>query len=55
MPFIVDESVEIDAAIETVWAVLTTEGEYSDWNSFVVDAKVNTAGKVRDAPACIPS
>ncbi len=41
-------SVEIDAPIEQVWAVMLDTGAYGEWNPFVVRADSPTPAKVGD-------
>jgi len=41
-------SVDIDAPIEQVWAVMLDTGEYAEWNPFVVRAECATPPKVGD-------
>ena len=41
-------SVEIDAPIEEVWAVMLDTGAYDEWNPFVVRAECATPPKVGD-------
>jgi hypothetical protein len=42
-------SVDIDAPIERVWAVMLDTAAYADWNPFVVRADCPTPAKVGDA------
>ena len=41
-------SVDIDAAIDRVWAVMIDTGSYAEWNPFVVRAECATPPKVGD-------
>ncbi|HEY0975505.1 MAG TPA: SRPBCC domain-containing protein [Solimonas sp.] len=37
--FTIDRTLEIDAPVETVWAVLTDFSRYGEWNPFVPEAR----------------
>lgn len=39
MAFIIDESIEIQAPLEVVWAVITDLPAYGEWNPFVVSCR----------------
>ena len=41
-------SVDIDAPIEQVWAVMLDTGAYASWNPFVIGAECPTPAKVGD-------
>jgi hypothetical protein len=39
MPFVIEEALEIDAPVHTVWGVITDLQQYEQWNPFVVSCR----------------
>jgi hypothetical protein len=39
MPFVIEQTVEIQASAETVWKVITDLDAYGEWNPFVVGCR----------------